>query len=85
MQAVGLGLVVSFPLPLIVESAGGVTWRAVPWWGPAAAVLTRAECVPWQMGHVCSSTSSPHRFVSALPHRAGLKGEKRNKPLQPRW
>lgn len=49
MQAVGLGLVVSFPLPLIVKTAGGVT---------AAAVLTRVERVPWQMEHVYSCTSS---------------------------
>lgn len=46
--------------------SGTENCRAVPWWGPAAAVLTRAERVPWQMEQVYSCTASPKSFGECL-------------------
>lgn len=46
--------------------SGTENWRAVPWWGPAAAVPTRAELVPWQMEQAHSCTASPKSFCECL-------------------
>lgn len=46
--------------------SGTENWRVVPWWGLAAAVLTRAELVPWQMEQAYSCTASPKSFCECL-------------------